>query len=99
MTGENIAVEYDQLDGAATIIKNRAIDIEDKLNQMEKRMLARKDEWTGDASNAFDECRADWEGAMNDMKNVLNDIGHQVGLSNQEYQAAEAANARRFRGA
>ncbi|QIX28285.1 WXG100 family type VII secretion target [Nocardioides sp. JQ2195] len=97
MTGHNIAVGYEDLDGAAATIKNRAIDIEDKLNAMERRMIARKDEWTGDASNAFDESRADWEGAMNDMKNVLNDIGHQVGLSNQEYQAAEAANARRFR--
>lgn len=97
--GENIAVGYEALDGAAATIKNQAINIEDKLDAMEKRMLNRKDEWTGEASNAFDEARADWEGAMADMKNVLQDIGHTVGLSNAEYQAAEAANARRFRGA
>lgn len=97
--GEDIKVGYEALDGAAAYIKNRAIDIEDKLDAMERRMISRKDQWTGDASAAFDEARSQWEGAMNDMKNVLQDIGHTVGLSNEEYQAAEAANARRFRGA
>ncbi|WP_067437964.1 WXG100 family type VII secretion target [Nocardioides jensenii] len=96
--GENIAVGYEALDGAATQLKNRAIDIEDKLNAMERRMIARSDQWTGDASLAFNEARAAWDGAMTDMKNVLQDIGVTVGLSNQEYQATEARNARRFRG-
>src|SRR4051794_37978562 len=96
--GENIAVGYEALDGAAAYIKNRAIDIEDKLNAMEKRMMGRADSWTGDASAAFNEARAAWDGAMNDMKNVLQDVGLTVGLSNAEYQAAESANARRFRG-
>lgn len=97
--GEEIAVGYEALDGAAAYIKNRAIDIEDKLDAMERRMLGRKDQWTGDASLAFDEARSAWDGAMNDMKNVLQDVGLTVGLSNDEYRAAEARNARRFRGA
>ncbi|KQZ75946.1 WXG100 family type VII secretion target [Nocardioides sp. Root151] len=97
--GENIAVGYEALDGAAAYIKNRAIDIEEKLDAMERRMLGRADQWTGDASLAFNEARTAWDAAMNDMKEVLQDVGLTVGLSNAEYQAAEARNARRFRGA
>lgn len=97
--GEEIAVGYEVLEGAASYIKNRAGDIEDKLDAMERRMLNRKDQWTGDASAAFDEARSAWDAAMSDMKNVLQDVGRTVGLSNAEYQAAEARNARRFRGA
>lgn len=92
----DIKVGYEALDGAAAEIKGRAISIEDKLNSMEKRMEGRADRWTGSASLAFTDARLQWEGAMTDMKQILNDIGHTVGLSNEEYQAAETANARRF---
>lgn len=95
--GQDLQVGFEDLDGAAATIKNRAIDIEDKLDAMEKRMLNRKPNWTGAASDAFDEARLGWESAMADMKNVLHDIGLTVGLSNAEYQAAESQNASRFR--
>ena len=92
----NLKVGYEALDGAASDIKQAALDIEDKITAMEKRMQGRRDEWTGSASAAFDEARLKWDGAMNDMTDILNDIAQTVGLSNAEYQRAEAANARRF---
>lgn len=95
--GQDLQVGFEDLDSAAATIKARAVDIEDKLDAMEKRMLNRKPNWTGAASDAFDEARIGWEAAMSDMKEVLNDIGVTVSLSNADYQAAESANASRFR--
>ena len=97
MTG-NLKVGYEALDFAASDIKQAALDLEDKLTELERRMEARRADWTGAASEAFTEARLKWDGAMNDMKDVLNDIAVTVGLSNEEYQRAEAANARRFQG-
>lgn len=92
----NLKVGYEALDGAASDIKSAALAIEDKLTQLENRMQGRMDQWTGAASQSFTEARQRWDRAMNDMKDVLNDIGQTVGLSNEEYKRAEAANAKRF---
>lgn len=92
----NLKVGYEALDGAAANIKAAALAIEDKLTQLERRMTGRMDEWTGEASTSFTEARTRWDAAMNDMKDVLNDIGLTVGLSNEEYKRAESANAKRF---
>lgn len=95
MTG-NLRVGYEALDFAASDIRQAALDIEDQLTALEQRMMGRQADWTGAASEAFTEARLKWDGAMNDMKDILQDVGVQVGLSNEEYQRAEAANARRF---
>jgi WXG100 family type VII secretion target len=92
----DIKVGYEALDGAAAEIKNKAVAIEDKLNAMEKRMEGRAEHWTGAASSAFTTSRLEWDKAMTDMKEILNEIGLTVGLSNAEYAAAEARNAKRF---
>ncbi len=92
----NLKVGYEALDGAASDIKAAALAIEDKLNQLETRMQGRMNDWTGAASQSFTEARTKWDKAMNDMKDVLNDIGVTVGLSNEEYKRAESANAKRF---
>jgi early secretory antigenic target protein ESAT-6 len=92
----DLKVGYEALDGAASDIKSAALAIEDKLTQLEKRMEGRMPEWTGEASASFREARIAWDKAMNDMKDVLNDIGLTVGLSNEEYKRAESANAKRF---
>lgn len=92
----NLKVGFDALETAASDIKAAALAIEDKLTQLERRMTGRMDEWTGQASASFTEARLKWDGAMNDMKDILNDIGLTVGLSNEEYKRAEAANAKRF---
>lgn len=70
--------------------------VDEKLNAMERRMEARKAEWAGDDSNAYDTARAGWDRAMVEMITVLQEVATAVTRSREEYQAAEAANARRF---
>lgn len=94
--GGRMKVDFDALDGAAINIKNAAVEIENQLTALENKVRAALGDWKGDASGAFEIAQTSWDGAMNDMKDILNDISHTVGLSNQEYRDAEANNAKRF---
>lgn len=92
----NLKVGYEALDGMAAGILNAGVALDDKLNAMERRMEGRKAEWSGSDSNAYDTARAGWDKAMQEMLTVLGDIGKAVNLSKEEYQNAEASNAKRF---
>ena len=92
----NLKVGYEALDSMAAGILNAAGAMDEKLNAMERRMEGRKAEWSGDDSNAYDTARAGWDQAMAEMMTVLQDIAKAENLSKEEYQAAEAGNARRF---
>jgi len=92
----NLKVGYEALDSMAAGILNAAAAMDEKLNAMERRMQGRKAEWSGDDSNAYDTARAGWDQAMAEMMTLQQDIAKAVNLSKEEYQAAEAGNARRF---
>lgn len=95
MTG-NLKIAHEALTFAATDIRHAALDIEECLAGLAHRMEGRRSEWTGTASDAFTDARMAWDRAMQDMKSILSDIAVSVGISNEEYQQAEAANAGRF---
>jgi WXG100 family type VII secretion target len=94
----DMKVGYEALDQAAADLKNGAVAIEDKLTQLESRMRGRQADWTGEASTAFETSRIQWDKGMKDMKQILHDIGLGVGLSREEYAAAEGRNRARFPG-
>lgn len=91
-----LRVGYEALDASASDLLNAAAALEQKINDMERRMEARKPEWSGDDSNAFDDCRREWDKGMVDMSAALQAIAKAVRLSKEEYLATEANNARRF---
>lgn len=92
----DLKVGYEALDASAGDILNAAAALEQKINDMEKRMEARKAEWSGKDSDAFDACRAEWDKGMADMNLALQGIAKAVNLSKEEYMATEANNAKRF---
>jgi 6 kDa early secretory antigenic target len=97
MTGfADLKVDYAALDSMASGIVRAAQAMDEKLNAMERRMETRKAEWAGEDSNAYDTARAGWDRAMADMINVLQEVATAVTRACTDYQAAEAANARRF---
>lgn len=92
----DLKVGYGALDSMAAGILGAAGAVDQKLNDMETRMDARRLEWEGDDSSAYEAARAGWDRAMSEMIAVLHDVATAVTRSRDEYQAAEAANARRF---
>lgn len=93
-----LKVSHAALDDAAGGLRSAAAGIEGSLTELEQRLQARSGEWTGSASEAFTSARLQWGAALRDMKEVLHAIGVAVASANDDYRAAEAANARRFGG-
>lgn len=93
-----LKVSHAALDDAAGGLRSAAAGIDSTLTELEQRLQARSGEWTGSASEAFTSARLQWDAAMRDMKEVLHAIGVAVSSANDDYRAAEAANARRFGG-
>lgn len=94
----SLKVGHAALDDAATGLRAAAAGIETTLDDLARRLTGRAPEWTGHASDSFDEARRRWDAAMRDMKEVLHAIGLAVASANDQYRTAEAANARRFGG-
>ncbi|WP_110207829.1 WXG100 family type VII secretion target [Nocardioides daejeonensis] len=92
----DLKVGYEALDASAGDILNAAALLEQKVNDMEKRMQARKPEWSGSDSDAFDACRLEWDKGMADMHMALQAIAKAVNLSKEEYMSTEANNRKRF---
>ena len=92
----NLKVGYEALDASAADILNAAALLEQKIADMEQRMVARKPEWSGSDSDAFDACRLEWGKGVKDMHAALQAIARAVRLSREEYMATEANNRKRF---
>ena len=93
-----LKVGHAALDDAAAGLRASATRIETTLDELARRLASRAPEWTGHASDSFEQARRRWDAAMRDMKEVLHAIGLAVASANEEYRAAESANARRFGG-
>jgi WXG100 family type VII secretion target len=93
-----LKVGHVALDDASSDLRGAAARIEAGLDDLARRLQTRAPEWTGSASDAFADARLRWDAAMRDMKEVLHAIGTAVAAANDQYRAAEAANARRFGG-
>lgn len=93
-----LKVGHAALDDASAGLRSAAAGIETTLDDLARRIAGRAPEWTGQASDSFEEARRRWDAAMRDMKEVLHAIGLAVASANDQYRSAEAANARRFGG-
>ena len=91
-----LRVNYQALEAGASDLTVAAAELERKINDMARRMEARRSEWSGRDAEAFEACRIEWNNGMAQMNQALQGIGQAVRLSNEQYQATEANNARRF---
>ena len=93
-----LKVGFGQLDTAAADLQQAAARIDGRLDQLEARLEVLRADWSGQASEAYQVCRRQWETAMNDMQGLLADLGRAVSASNDAYRATERANAGMFNG-
>lgn len=81
---------------AGSDIVGGANKIEQQLAEMDSRLRPLQSDWTGAASESYEQARATWTTTIGEMKQLLAEIGAAVSQSGQDYQATDAANARRF---
>lgn len=63
------------------------------VQDLDSRLRANLGEWDGQAQQAYYAAKAQWDAAMADMGNVLNQLGAVIGVANENYTHAEAANS------
>jgi 6 kDa early secretory antigenic target len=85
-------VEFGALQQAAGDIKTGANNIDSKLSQMDQSLAPLRSDWTGGASEAYVQAKAQWTQAITDMKMLLADIGTAVDSSQQDYTEGEKHN-------
>ncbi|WP_147916936.1 WXG100 family type VII secretion target [Ruania zhangjianzhongii] len=81
---------------ASADIIGGANKIESQLNDMDSRLAPLRADWTGAAAESYQQAKAKWTQAITEMKQLLTEIGSQVGRDGEEFQGADTRNAQRF---
>ncbi|MQM25300.1 WXG100 family type VII secretion target [Glycomyces albidus] len=90
-----IALNYAEMEDAHQRILSGSQSINDNLADLGSKLDAL--EWEGDDRVAYMEQRAEWEGSMAKINEILEAIGGAVDRARQNYADTEAANALKFR--
>jgi WXG100 family type VII secretion target len=61
------------------------------LEELEQRLNPMIQTWTGQAQEAYLQCKMQWDEAAANLATVLNSIGQAVGAAHDNYRAAENA--------
>jgi early secretory antigenic target protein ESAT-6 len=96
MNAGQLKVNFGGRDAAAADIQSSANQIEGRLDQLESELAPLRSDWTGAASESYQQAKAKWDAAMRDMKALLADVGMAVTQSNSDYQSTENANQARW---
>ncbi|TYL54894.1 WXG100 family type VII secretion target [Nocardioides sp. BGMRC 2183] len=93
---DGLRVNHAALDQAAADIGTTVRKMDERLDRLERELEPLRSQWSGDQQLAYHVAKGKWDGAMNDLRTVLNDSGSTVNVSNAEYAAADRRGANRF---
>lgn len=96
MSAGQLKVNFGALETAAADIQASANQIQARLDELDRELAPLRADWTGSASEAYQVAKTKWTQAVNDMQQLLAQIGTAVQQSNSEYQSAERANQGRW---
>jgi early secretory antigenic target protein ESAT-6 len=66
------------------------------MQQLEEELDPLRASWIGEAQQAYAVAKARWDGAVDEMRDLLRSTSQQVTRSDAEYRAADARGARSF---
>jgi 6 kDa early secretory antigenic target len=91
-----ILVTFGELESARNSIQATWANISREMEDLKRSLRPLVETWTGDASSAYQAYQTEWDRSANDLNQVLNQIAVALGTSNDNYQAGEVANTRRW---
>lgn len=94
---DGIRVNHAGLDQAAQDLRTKVMDIDHRLDRLESELGPLRHEWAGHARTAYDTAKARWDGAIQELKDRLDETGRTVAQSNADYAAADRRGAEAFR--
>jgi WXG100 family type VII secretion target len=96
MTLDGLRVNHAGLDTAAEDMYRTVKDIDDRLNRLEQELAPLRSDWSGNAQQAYTVAKSKWDGAIQEMRNLLDETSKTVTQSNAEYKAADQRGAASF---
>ena len=91
-----VKVDYAVLENSHQSMQRISKDIDVKLDTL-RSMLA-KLHWQGADRQAYDQHQAEWDRAVRDINQILNEIGGAVGIAKENYVSTEMRNSKRWGG-
>lgn len=98
MEFDSIRVSHEGLDRAAEGLRHAVRRIDERLDRLEADLAPLREDWTGEAQQAYEVARHRWEQAMREMRDVLDSTSRTVVESNAAYRAADLRGATAFGG-
>lgn len=98
MSLDGLRVNHAGLETAAQDLATTVKRIDDRLNRLESELAPLRSDWTGNAQQAYQVAKAKWDGAMQEMRDLLQQTSDTVHTSNAEYRAADQRGAAAFGG-
>lgn len=93
---DGLKVNHAGLDTAADDLMSIVNKIDARMQTLERELNPLQTSWSGDAPHAYRVAKQKWDGAINDMRDLLRSTSQQVTQSNSDYRAADARGARSF---
>lgn len=96
MNLDGIRVKHSALDAAATDMYETVKSIDERMNRLEAELEPLRNDWHGQAQEAYRIAKAKWDWAIQEMRDLLDESRNTVYQSNQEYMAADRRGAAQF---
>jgi len=96
MSLDGLRVDHAGLDTAADDLRRTVNDINGRLNRLEQELAPLRSDWAGNAQQAYTAAKTRWDGAIAEMRDLLDETGRSVRQSNAEYRAADQRGAASF---
>lgn len=93
---DGLKVNHAGLDRAADDLMGIVNKIDNRMQSLERELAPLRASWIGDAQQAYTVAKQRWDGAINEMRDLLHQTSRQVTRSNAAYRAADARGARSF---
>ncbi len=87
----SISVKYQALDSGSTGINRTYTSLVNTLSQLESDLAPLSASWSGNAQQAFAQCKKQWQDAASGLAQLLSNIGAQVANTNDNFRQTDAA--------
>ncbi len=91
--GDQIKVTFGELQALGDQISSTSKQIESELDSLRQQISNLDELWQGSASAGYQQTKAQWNNAANDLTQVLASIGAAVSAAEQAYSSTESKNA------
>ena len=87
-----VKVDYAVLEHANTQMQSISRTLDEKLDTL--RQMLSKLQWDGQDRQSYEAHQAQWDRAVRDINQILNDIGRAVGVARENYVTTEMSNSK-----